>query len=191
MDRRKMINIIDRPISKGKAEVSLSAFSFMFSELIQYLEGRVSEITELERRLSLVGYSVGQKLLELIIFRERYWKREIKLVGILSFIHSTVWKVLFSKQADSLERSTDKEDEYMIIENQPIVSKYISTPKDRSGLNCAAYVAGIIQGILDSADFKTEKVTAHTIGVEEKRPRTVFLIKFQPEVIERDKRLGN
>jgi tetrahydromethanopterin S-methyltransferase subunit D len=41
----------------------------------------------------------------------------------------------------------------MIIENQPLVNRYISTPKDLSGLNTAAFVAGIIQGILDGADL--------------------------------------
>jgi len=149
------------------------------------MEGRVNEITELEKRLTEVGYGVGIRFLELISARERNFKREIKLVGILSFIHSTVWKVIFGKQADALEQSTDHDDEYMIIENQPVISKYISTPKDMSGLNCAAFVGGIIQGVLDAAEFTTEKVTAHTVGAEE---RTVFLIKFQPEVIERKKR---
>ncbi|KAB2024433.1 hypothetical protein ES319_D06G086900v1 [Gossypium barbadense] len=34
-------NILEKPLSKGKQEVSLSAFAFLFSELIQYNQTRV------------------------------------------------------------------------------------------------------------------------------------------------------
>ena len=68
------LNIVDRPLAKGKAEarfplqmlhrdclvscqppalnvqVSLSAFAFLFSEIVQYSQTRVSNIGELERR---------------------------------------------------------------------------------------------------------------------------------------------
>lgn len=50
-------------------------------------------------------------MLELLTWRERNAKREIKVLGVLYFIHSVVWKALFGKQADSLEKSTENEDE--------------------------------------------------------------------------------
>ncbi|PRQ53564.1 hypothetical protein RchiOBHm_Chr2g0167891 [Rosa chinensis] len=37
-------NVLDRPLSKGKQEVSLSAFSFLFSELVQYSQTQVDNI---------------------------------------------------------------------------------------------------------------------------------------------------
>jgi trafficking protein particle complex subunit 5 len=49
--------------------------------------------------------------LELIVWRERNSKRESRIIGVLHFINSTVWKTLFGKAADSLQRSTDNEDE--------------------------------------------------------------------------------
>jgi len=129
------------------------------------------------------GYSVGVRLLEVITFREKNNKRETKLVGILQFISYTVWKVLFGKQADSLEKSNEQDDEYMINENQPLsVTKFISTPKDYSGLNCSYFVAGIVEGILDAAEFPA-RVTAHLVG--DRNPKTVILIKFNPEVVAR------
>jgi hypothetical protein len=48
---------------------------------------------------------------ELVFWREKSGKREVKLLQILMFIHSTVWKSVFGKVADSLERSTDNDDE--------------------------------------------------------------------------------
>ena len=61
---------------------------------------------ELERRLADVGFDVGVRLLELLIYREKASKREIKVLGILSFLHTNVWKCLFGKIADSLEKGT-------------------------------------------------------------------------------------
>lgn len=57
------------------------------------------------------GYRVGIRMLELLTWREKNAKRETKVLGVLYFIHSVVWKALFGKQADSLEKSTENEDE--------------------------------------------------------------------------------
>ena len=44
-------NIYDRPLNKTRtAEVSASAFAFLFSETVQYMQKRVSGINDLERR---------------------------------------------------------------------------------------------------------------------------------------------
>ena len=58
-------------------------------------------------------------------------------------------------------------------------------------------MAGIIEGVCDGAGFPTEGVTAHSVGDEEGKDgkglwpgKTVFLIKFKPEVLEREEILG-
>ena len=126
-----------------------------------------------------IGYAVGIRVLELVTFREKMNKRETKVVNVLSYIHSTVWKYLFGKTADSLEKSTEvnmvmnnmmnvvitmimnmlqlletskffsiysncnffsnalfypisffkHDDEYMIIDNNMLVNKFMSVPK--------------------------------------------------------------
>lgn len=111
-------------------------------------------------------------------------------MGILSFVHSTVWKVLFGKVADSLEKGTEHEDEYMISEKELLVNKFISIPKDMGTFNCGAFVAGIVRGVLDGAGFPAV-VTAHFVPMEgQQRPRTTILIKFAEEVLRREARLG-
>jgi hypothetical protein len=65
-------------------------------------------------RLWEVGYQVGLRMLELQSFREKKVKRELEIVGILGFISVNVWKALFGERADSLERSTEHEDECTI-----------------------------------------------------------------------------
>lgn len=47
------LNIIDRPLARNKLDiptVSLSAFAYLFSELISYAMDRAASITELEDR---------------------------------------------------------------------------------------------------------------------------------------------
>ncbi|KAL8474575.1 hypothetical protein ACS0TY_030435 [Phlomoides rotata] len=178
---KQYANVLDRPISKGKQEVGLSAFAFLFSELVQYNQTQVDNIAELERRLEDAGYAVGARVLELLCHREKGNRRETRLLGILSFIHSTVWKVLFGKVADSLEKGTEHEDEYMISEKELLVNRFISIPKDMGAFNCGAFVAGIVRGVLDNAGFPAV-VTAHFVPVDgQQRSRTTILIKFAEE----------
>ncbi len=89
---------------------------------------------------------IGQRALELGCLREKSSKRETRMLGILQFITSVVWKMLFgsaAKDAVSLEKSIEHEDEFMIVEKQPLVSTYISS----APCSCAAFVAGIVRGV--------------------------------------------
>lgn len=62
-------------------------------------------------RLEEAGYGVGQRVLELVAVREKYNRRETRVVQILQYISNNIWKYLFGKNADSLERSMENEDE--------------------------------------------------------------------------------
>ena len=72
---------------------------------------------------------------------------------MLQYVSNVIWKHLFNKAADNLERSMENEDEYMIHENSPITNTFVSVPADMGQLNCAAYFAGLIAGVLDSTRF--------------------------------------
>lgn len=41
----------------------------------------------------------------------------------------------------------------MISDRDLLVNRFISVPKDMGQLNCGAFVAGIVKGVLDSAGF--------------------------------------
>lgn len=139
-------------------------------------------------RLEDAGAGVGERMLEILSYREKGNRREIRLQGILQFINTNVWRCLFGKVADSLEVYND--DEYVISDRSPLVNKFISVPKDLGDLNCAAFVAGIIKGVLEIAGFPAE-VSAYYAPVEgQVHPRTNFFIKLTPEVLEREARLG-
>ncbi|KAG4305034.1 hypothetical protein PORY_001709 [Pneumocystis oryctolagi] len=187
----KKSSIYERNLNHTKnMEISQAAFSFLFSEIVRYIQKRVQGIHELEKRLNIQGYRVGQKLLELITWREKNFKREIRILGILQFIFSNVWKTIFNKQPDALEKSKESEDESidMIIDNEPMVNKYISVPKEMAQLNCAAFVAGIVEAIMDGSRFPS-KVTAYSVPTHTFPNRTVILIKINENVLEREKYL--
>ena len=140
--------------------------------MVQYFQGRCAKLDDLEKKLTELGMDVGLRLNELIAFRERLGKRETKLIAMLQFITTTVWRFLFGKTAD-LEKSTENED-YMIIDEMPLTNKFVSVPKNYGRLNTASYLAGIIQGVLNGSNFPSS-VSAH-----EFQGKTVFLVKLTP-----------
>lgn len=144
------------PLLAHPSQVNLSTFSYLFSELIQYCQARVSNIGELERRsvdpvkdahadpivvgrrharemsralsgrratswqrtdpstpcpnmhrLDTVGFGVGVRLLELLSYRERNSRRDLKLLDALRFVHTTLWRYLFGRPAKDLEQSNN------------------------------------------------------------------------------------
>ena len=136
-------------------------------------------------RLEDIGLGIGHRALELGCLREKSSRRETRMLGILQFITSVVWKMLFgnaAKDAVSLEKSVEQDDEFMIVEKQPLVTTYISPAS--APCSCAAFVAGIVRGVLEGAQFPA-RVSAHDDDA-----RTVILIKFAPEVLERESRLS-
>ena len=92
---------------------------------------------------------------------------------------------MFNKVADELEKSQDIANEFMVIDNNPVMSQFISVPRELKQLNCNAFIAGVIEGVLDAGYFQCN-VSAHTVPRDGFPLRTVFLIKFDPAVIERE-----
>ena len=181
-------SIYEKSLLKVRPPVALSAFSFIFSEMVQYFQLQSQSVADLERKLEETGYGIGQRMSELVGVRERVTKRDLVLVDFLVFVRDVIWKHMFNKAADNLEQSTDNEDEYMIYENTPITNAFVSVPDDMGYFTCAAFIAGILSGVMDSASFNA-KVTAHTVSEEGVADRTVFLVKFTREVMEREARL--
>lgn len=178
--------VYDRPLPmKGRQEINLSTFAFLFSEMVQYSHGRVTMLSQLHEKLADLGQHVGFRMIDVLCLREKTPKRETRLVNMLWFIQKTVWKTLFGKEADRLEQATANESIYYLFEDEPLVNQFISVPKDQSSLNCAAFVAGVVEGFLNGTHFPC-KVRAFAINDQS---TTAFEIKFENLVISRDKLL--
>ena len=144
---------LQRPLPRGERTVSLSAFAALFAETVSYFQGRVTSMNDLETRLEAAGRDVGVRFLELAAFREKPGRRETTVVGMLTFVSGPAWQSLFGKTADALEKSTEQAHTFQIREDVPITNQFISMPKDYSRVNVAAYVAGIIRGMMEAASF--------------------------------------
>ncbi|KAF2734121.1 trafficking protein particle complex subunit 5, partial [Polyplosphaeria fusca] len=189
--------IYDRNINRSKnAELSRAAFAYLFIEMIAYAQKGVRDVNALEKRLNTQGYPLGLRLLDLLLSRSPTSTlattslRPIRIHPLLQFIAQQLWRHLFNRPADGLEQDTSNNAQYMIFDNDPLVNSYISLPRELSQLNCAAFVAGIIEGLCDGAGFATEGVSAHTVGDEIWPGKTVFVVKFKQEVLEREEILG-
>ena len=133
-------------------------------------------------------------------------------MNMLQFVSTQVWKALFGKVADSLEKSIDNVDEYMIVDHEPLTSTFVSVPSDFGQLSVDSYMSGIIAGVLCGAGFDA-RVTAHSVPVDDgelqqqqqsssvnnpsggpatgylmppRKEKAVFLVKFSADVLERD-----
>lgn len=155
-------------------------------------------------RLNEQGYPLGLRLLDLLFYRTMSSStssslsssstsasppnRPLRVLPLLHLIHGPLWRLLFNRPADALEHSVspDTPNEYMITDNDPLVNTYISLPKEMNQLNCAAFVAGIIEGVCDGCGFEA-KVTAHNQPTEMWPSRTIFLLRFGESVMEREK----
>ncbi|RLV89758.1 Transport protein particle subunit trs31 [Spathaspora sp. JA1] len=173
--------------SKKPHEINLSSLSFLFCEIVNWTHGNSRDIHDLELKLNKLGYSIGQRYLELIKLRLgiKLNTRDLTILDILHFIHGNFWKSIFGKFANELEKSQDVANEYMIIENIPLLNRFINIPKDYGDLNCGAFVAGVIEGALDMAGFYVG-VTAHSVPIDGFPLRTVFLIKFDQGCLKRE-----
>jgi len=180
--------IYDRNLSRPPTSSSLASFAYLFNTIISYHHAKSGSVSEIETRLNRAGYPIGIKLLDLLLYRQGpKATRPIRLLELLQFVHGVLWRGLFGRTADALEQSTTKKNEYMIVDNEPVVNTYISIPKEMSQLNCAAFVAGMIEGVCDAAGFATDGVSAHWAEGDELWPgKTIFLLRFQEKVVERD-----
>ncbi|KAJ9107456.1 hypothetical protein QFC21_000909 [Naganishia friedmannii] len=191
-----LTSIVDRPVNRMRgAEVGMGAWAFLYSAIVAHSQSRVESIVDLEKRLASLGREAGQRIIALQLLRNAQTanlkdpKREHRLIPILQYIHTQIYRYCFGKAADGLEKSVDGDDEYMLTSNQPPLTQHISLPRDLSQLSCEAFTAGLVEGVLDGLEVPA-RVTAHTVPTDQYPNRTVILIKLDQVVMDREAGLG-
>ena len=179
---RKPLSVQDFPLTKGKLDVNLHTFALLFSEVVKYTHVNSKTAVDFHDHLSSIGIEVGQRLVDILYMSERGSKRDIRMNHILLFVKSQVWRHLFGKELDSLQRASNVDNVYYLHEHDSVLCKFISTPKDQGGLNCSAFSAGIIQGFLTAACFPC-KVEAMV------HEGTAYQVTFDESVVARERSL--
>jgi|EP00927_Polykrikos_kofoidii_P077638 hypothetical protein len=181
------LSVYDRSLAKPRTEVSLSAFAFVFSEVVDYCLKKVNAMHELEERLHELGVPVGQRALELYGYRENKNRRETRLLPMMNFVTQTVWKNLFGHHAELL-KGQDHENEYMLYDKALLVNRFVTIPRDFGAVDCGAYVAGVVEGVLCSAGFPAA-TSAHS-QEESTGGGTTILVRFEESVLARERKLA-
>ncbi|KAH9927450.1 transporter particle subunit trs31 [Epithele typhae] len=189
-------NIYDRPLAKTRnAEVSAAAFAFLFSEVVQYTQKRVVGSTISNAgQLNTLGYRIGTRVLELMTWRNenasKAPKREIRFLPALMSIHTHIWRAVFGKPADAIEKSVENVDECTSLRSRRRARRSLTVPppSNMSTLSCSSFTAGVVEAVLDGLGFSA-RVTAHNTPTERLPNKTTILIKLEKSVLEREEAL--
>lgn len=58
------ISILDIPLGKGKSQIALSSFSYLFSEAVQQTERNTKDYDAFVKKLASLGKHIGSRVLE-------------------------------------------------------------------------------------------------------------------------------
>ena len=178
-----MSSVISRPTTRSKQEVSLSFFSFLFSEMVTQAH-KYSTDEHLEHRLHRLGVTVGERAIGIFHLRDRPFRRETSAISLLQFIAGSVWKSLFQRPAEVM--ATDQQSEFYLVDKHMLLNKFISvsmeSAQEGTMVNCANFAAGIIEGMVKTGGFKHTKVEAvfthsGTIEVVDEPGDVTFIVR--------------
>ncbi|EKF31718.1 transport protein particle (TRAPP) subunit, putative [Trypanosoma cruzi marinkellei] len=181
-----------------EVKVSLSAFSFLFSEMCTRAHNtpsKASNVEEIEQRLTSLGVLVGARLIMLSSLKDplELQRRPITIEGALKLFQDKLWSRWFGKPANDLQRETGS-DRFFIFDTEPIVLRYVYPSPEyldgegRWSINYASFMGGIVEGALKAIGFAAEVLTYHQ--PEPSKPhQSIFAISFAKHVWDRERRV--
>ncbi|RNF01300.1 transport protein particle (TRAPP) subunit [Trypanosoma rangeli] len=181
-----------------EAKVSLSAFSFLFSEMCTQAHNtpfKASNVEEIEQRLTGLGALVGARLIMLSSLKDHLelQRRPVTIEAALKLFQDKLWSRWFGKPANDLQRETGS-DRFFIFDSDPIVLKYVYPSPEyvdaegRWSINYASFMGGIVEGALKAVGFAAEVFTYHQ--PEPGKPhQSIFAISFPQHVWDRERRV--
>ena len=163
-------------------EVSSSAFSFLFCEMVRYSMHSEGGAARMDDKLREIGERLGERILDLVMLRDRKAQREIRLLPMLQFVTTNIWQNVFGHAAELLKSNTG-ENEYFIQDANLLLDKFVN------GRTCASYAAGMVQAALCCADFPctAEAALVDNEGVV----LSSVILKFDQKVMDREASFGS
>ncbi|KAK8890036.1 Trafficking protein particle complex subunit 5 [Tritrichomonas musculus] len=162
-------------------KIPKTTYALLFGELVQYCHQKVDSLDNFAKQLQLMGYPIGCTIFEVLAQSKESIKRQVKEVPMLLVLKEKIWPVLFGAQATDLQQQVDDPSCYMLYDDNPMITQFISHPSDiKSQFSCCSFVSGIIEGILFSAGFPC-RITTHPNPQSPQTDAVVYLIKFQDD----------
>ncbi|CEP61863.1 Trs33p LALA0_S04e02410g [Lachancea lanzarotensis] len=130
--------------------------------LQQYLASESDQQAKIDNRLNQIGFSLGQKLSQLLIFSNNpsLSFRDMDLLAVMKFVCRDVWRQVFGKQIDNLK--TNHRGTFYLLDNNYKPVESLALDDDKSLEEKALidpylqFPCGVIRGVLDSLGFKEE-----------------------------------
>lgn len=169
--------------------VSTQFATHFISALINHL---ITQKANVEHELHQLGLDISMRFLEL-----HNINRTLAIIPLLQKL-TFEYLPLFYKSQRKIERIASKyegneinsiefdvqnaetEFTYILTENTPLFSKFISVPKEFMGFCADSLMCGIIYGYLRGSGFKS-KVVAHSASNMVNLSRVVYLIKLNKD----------
>ena len=69
MSNKEKPNILDRHLSKGNQECSISFYNLLFAEIVSYCQDRANSLDDITQQLAELGRDVGWRIMDLLYHR--------------------------------------------------------------------------------------------------------------------------
>jgi hypothetical protein len=171
-----------KPPFPDKTKIPKSTFALLFSEIVHYCHQKAGTLDQFATELKQMGYPIGCTILEVIQHAGTNFKRQTTVVTMLIAVKEKIWPYLFGYQAHGLEQQLDDANCFMLYDEKPMVTQFISHPQDlKNHFSCCSFVGGILEGILCSAGFPCTVTTHPNTSTPGGSPdKVIFVIQFQP-----------
>lgn len=99
--------------------------------------------------------------------------KHLSFITLLQFIQDTVWKYMFGKKADDIQKINEDDSSYAIIDNEPLIASLVLPAKVNE------FICGIIKGVVESATYKCESVSTQILEDKKYSNKSAYIIKLQ------------
>lgn len=99
--------------------------------------------------------------------------KHLSFITLLQFIQDTVWKYMFGKKADDIQKINEDDSSYAIIDNEPLIASLVLPAKVNE------FICGIIKGVVESANYKCESVNTQILEDKKYSNKSAYIIKLQ------------
>lgn len=99
--------------------------------------------------------------------------KHLSFITLLQFIQDTVWKYMFGKKADDIQKINEDDSSYAIIDNEPLIASLVLPAKFNE------FICGIIKGVVESANYKCESVNTQILEDKKYSNKSAYIIKLQ------------
>jgi hypothetical protein len=103
-----------------------------------------------QERLKAHGRHIGERMLEIVTFRDLGLSRQVERKDHLLVLTKTVWKSLFGKSPDQVLANAEG---FVVVEFEPMTNLFVSQKKDEASLNLFIFIGGIIEAFFRDAGF--------------------------------------